>query len=174
MPRGPKRAGADERRYEHKIPSREEILASMEQAGQPLRLEALAPTFGIHTEQHRRALEARMRAMVRDGQLLRNRADEYCLTGHLDVVTGTVLAHRDGYGFLRPDDGSGDLYLGAREMQVLWDGDRVAVRANENAEGARRARRRNPRARKDAHGRPVSPRARIDSGLESGKSKREF
>ena len=76
-----------------------------------------------------------MRAMVRDGQLLRNRADEYCLTRHLDVVTGTVLAHRDGFGFLRPDDGSPDLYLEPRQMQLLWDGDRVAVRANETSRG---------------------------------------
>ena len=136
MPRGPKNADADgERRYEHKIPSRDEILAAMEQDGQPLRLEVLAPRFGIRTEQHRRALEARMRAMVRDGQLLRNRADEYCLTGHLDVVTGTVLAHRDGFGFLRPDDGSSDLYLEARQMKLLWDGDRVAARANETSRG---------------------------------------
>ena len=134
MPRGPKNVGG-EPRYEHKIPSREQILAAMEQAGQPLKLEALAPRFGIRTEQHRRALEARMRAMVRDGQLLRNRADEYCLTGHLDVVTGTVLAHRDGFGFLRPDDKSGDLYLAAREMQVLWDGDRIAARATETSRG---------------------------------------
>jgi ribonuclease R len=136
MPRGPKNTDASgERRYEHKIPSRDEILAAMEQAGQPLKLEALAPRFGIRTEQHRRALEARMRAMVRDGQLLRNRADEYCLTGHLDVVTGTVLAHRDGFGFLRPDDGSDDLYLAAREMQLLWDGDRVAARTTETPRG---------------------------------------
>jgi ribonuclease R len=134
MPRGPKDASG-ERRYEHKIPSREQVLAAMEQAGQPLKLEALAPRFGIRTEQHRRALEARMRAMVRDGQLLRNRADEYCLTGHLDVVTGKVLAHRDGFGFLRPDDGSDDLYLAPREMQLLWDGDRIAARASETPRG---------------------------------------
>ena len=135
MPRTPKDADAREERYEHKIPSREDILAAMEQDGQPLTLEALAPRFGIRTEQHRRALEARMRAMVRDGQLLRNRADEYCLTGHLDVVTGKVLAHRDGFGFLRPDDGSPDLYLAAREMQTLWDGDRIAARANDTPKG---------------------------------------
>jgi ribonuclease R len=136
MPRGPKNGRpSGERQYEHKIPSREQILSAMEQAGQPLKLIALAPRFGIRTEQHRRALEARMRAMVRDGQLLRNRADEYCLTRHLDVVTGTVLAHRDGFGFLRPDDGSDDLYLEARQMQLLWDGDRVAARANETSRG---------------------------------------
>ena len=136
MPRGPKNTrAAGERQYEHKIPSREQILAAMEQAGKPLTLVALAPGFGIRTEQHRRALESRMRAMVRDGQLLRNRADEYCLTRHLDLVTGTVLAHRDGFGFLRPDDGGGDLYLEARQMQLLWDGDRVAARANETSRG---------------------------------------
>jgi ribonuclease R len=136
MPRGPKSHGdSGEPRYEHKIPSRDQILAAMEKAGQPLKLEALAPDFGIRTEQHRRALENRLRAMVRDGQLLRNRADEFCLTGHLDVITGKVLAHRDGFGFLRPDDGSDDLYLAAREMQLLWDGDRVAVRATETPRG---------------------------------------
>src|SRR5262245_56197535 len=107
----------------------------MELAGQPLLLEALAPRFGIKTEQHRRAPEARFRAMVRDGQLLRNRADEVCLTRHLDVVAGVVIAHREGYGFLKPDDGSDDLYLSAREMQTLWEGDRVAVRANETPRG---------------------------------------
>jgi ribonuclease R len=135
MPRGSRRGDGGERRYEHKIPGRDQILAAMEQAKQPLTLEALAPRFGIRTEQHRRALENRLRAMVRDGQLLRNRADEFCLTGHLDVVTGTVLAHRDGFGFLRPDDGSDDLYLAAREMQILWDGDRVAARANDTSRG---------------------------------------
>src|SRR5262245_7558279 len=133
MPRGPKKTSAGgERIYEHKIPSREQILAAMEQAGKPLKLEALAPRFGIRTEQHRRALEARMRAMVRDGQLLRNRADEYCLTGHLDLVTGKVEAHRDGFGFLTPDEGGDDIYLSAREMKLLWDGDRIAVRTSES------------------------------------------
>jgi ribonuclease R len=136
VPRPPRDAKQDgERRYEHQIPSRDEILKAMEQAGKPLLLEALAPRFDIKTEQHRRALEARMRAMVRDGQLLRNRANEFCLTRHLDVVAGVVIAHRDGFGFLKPDDGGDDLYLSAREMQTLWQGDRVAVRANDTPRG---------------------------------------
>ena len=76
-----------------------------------------------------------MRAMVRDGQLLRNRAREYCLTRHLDLVTGKVQAHRDGFGFLTPDDGGDDIYLPFREMKTLWDGDRVAVRTSESPRG---------------------------------------
>jgi ribonuclease R len=125
----------EERRYEHQIPSRDEISKAMEVAGKPLTLEALAPRFDIRTEQHRRALEQRMRAMVRDGQLLRNRANEYCLTRHLDLVTGKVQAHRDGFGFLTPDDGGDDIYLPFREMKTLWDGDRVAVRTSESQRG---------------------------------------
>jgi ribonuclease R len=136
VPRPPRDADrTGQRQYEHQIPSRDEILKAMEQAGKPLLLEGLAPRFGIKTEQHRRALEARLRAMVRDGQLLRNRANEFCLTRHLDVVAGVVIAHRDGFGFLKPDDGSDDLYLSAREMQTLWEGDRVAVRASDTPRG---------------------------------------
>jgi ribonuclease R len=124
-----------ERRYEHQIPSRDDISRMMEQAGRPLTLEALAPRFEISTDQHRRALEARLRAMVRDGQLLFNRAREYCLTRHLDLVTGKVQAHRDGFGFLTPDEGGDDIYLSAREMRTLWDGDRIAVRTRESPRG---------------------------------------
>ncbi len=125
----------EERRYEHQIPSRDEISKAMELAGRPLTLEALAPRFEIHTDQHRRALEQRMKAMVRDGQLLRNRAREFCLTRHLDLVTGTVQAHRDGFGFLTPDGGGDDVYLSGREMRSLWDGDRVAVRTSDSPRG---------------------------------------
>jgi ribonuclease R len=129
-----------ERRYEHPIPSREEITAAMENAGRPLALPALAATVGIHAEPHRRALENRLKAMVRDGQLIRNRAREFCLTRHLDLATGTVLAHRDGYGFLRPDDGGDDIYLPPRDMRALWDGDRVAARVSVGSDGRKEGR----------------------------------
>ena len=128
---------ARESKYEHPIPSREEILKVMEAMGRPLVLVSLAEQFGIRTEPHRRALENRLRAMVRDAQLLRNRAKAYCLTRHLDLVTGRVQAHRDGYGFLIPDDESEDIYLSAREMAPIWDGDRIAVHVSESRRGGR-------------------------------------
>ena len=109
----------------------------MEKAGRPLTLAALATQLRIKTEPHRKSLENRLRAMVRDGQLLRNRAREYCLTGHLDLVTGVVQAHRDGFGFLAPDDGSEDVYLAAREMGSLWNRDRIAVRVSPSPRGGR-------------------------------------
>src|SRR5690606_25498573 len=122
------------------IPSRDEICTAMEQASGPLPLKALANKLGIQTDPHRRALENRLKAMVRDGQLIRNRAGQFCLTRHLDLLTGDVLAHRDGFGFVRPDDGSDDVYLPPRQMRALWDGDRVAVRVSSDRAGRREGR----------------------------------
>jgi len=161
---------AREPKYEHPIPSRDEILKVMEAMGRPLVLVSLAQQFKISTEAHRRALENRLRAMVRDGQLLRNRAKAYCLTRHLDLVTGTVQAHRDGYGFLIPDDEPDDVYLSAREMAPLWDGDRVAVHANESRRGGREGRVAEilERARAEIVGRFTRERG-IDLVLSEGK-----
>jgi ribonuclease R len=114
--------------YEHQIPARQEILAALDGAPGPLALEALGGLFAIRGKQHLRALENRLKAMVRDGQLLRNRAGQFGLTRALEIIAGRVQAHRDGFGFLLRDDGEDDVFLPAREMRVLFDGDRVAIR----------------------------------------------
>jgi len=76
----------------------------------------------------RTLLEDRLYAMVRAGQIIENRRREFCLTAKLDLITGVVIGHRDGFGFVKPDDGGDDVYLSAREMRPLFDGDRVAVK----------------------------------------------
>ncbi|MDO5654276.1 MAG: ribonuclease R [Brachymonas sp.] len=43
-------------------------------------------------------------------------------------ITGTVQGHRDGHGFVVPDDGSPDLYLPPNEMRAVLHRDRVAAR----------------------------------------------
>jgi len=45
-------------------------------------------------------------------------------------IQGRVQGHRDGFGFLIPDDGSGDLFLPAREMQSVMDGDTVLAKVS--------------------------------------------
>lgn len=114
--------------YRHPIPSRAEILEALKVADVPLNLRDVGGRFSIRGQNHLGALKNRLQAMVRDGQLIRNRAKEYCLVERLDLITGRVLAHRDGYGFLQPDDGGEDVYLSAREMRTLMHGDKVAIR----------------------------------------------
>jgi ribonuclease R len=66
--------------------------------------------------------------MEADGELIANRKGELLVVAKLDLVTGIVQGHPDGFGFLVPDDGSTDLFLNPREMHKVLHGDRAAVR----------------------------------------------
>src|SRR5699024_8127570 len=59
----------------------------------------------------------------------------FCLTQRLPVKVGTVLAHRDGFGFLAPEDGTDDIFLPPRTMRDLMHGDRASVRVQKKRDG---------------------------------------
>lgn len=111
--------------YEQPIQSREFILAHLMDRKIPLTEEILAEELGLSTDRDREALRRRLRAMERDGQVVRNRREGYGLPKKMDLVTGRVTAHRDGYGFLAPDGGGVDLFLHASHMASLMHGDRI-------------------------------------------------
>ena len=115
-------------KYENPIPSRELILSALEHAGKPLSRVDIAQAFSLDNEDDLEALRRRLRAMERDGQLLFNRAQQYCLVNNKDLIVGRIIGHPDGFGFVRPDDGSDDLYLSPREMNPLLHNDRAMVR----------------------------------------------
>ena len=114
--------------YKHPIPSRNELIDYLNEAGRPQKTEAILKGFGLKGQRMRSLLVERLDAMVRSGQIIENRRHEYCLIEKLELVTGEVSGHRDGFGFVLPDDGSSDIYLSAREMRAIFDGDRVAVK----------------------------------------------
>ncbi len=107
------------------VPSRAAILEALQ--GTPLTAAELQRALRVD-KRARTAFAARLAAMERDGQVMENRKGEICATAKLDLVTGTVQGHQDGYGFLRPDNGSADLFLSAREMHKVLHGDRVTAR----------------------------------------------
>ena len=124
-------------RYANPIPSREHIRGKLAEAKRPLGFDALARLLGIGDGAERDALGKRLGAMAREGELLVNRADEYCLIDRLPLVVGSVSGHRDGFGFLVPDDGGDDLFLPYREMRMLFHGDRAAARVTGRDERGR-------------------------------------
>src|SRR5690606_31950732 len=113
-------------RYENPIPSREAILATLSEAEGPQKSDEIAAMLGLTEPDRFDALEKRLAAMVRDGQLLRNRRGGHVPAGEVELIAGTVIANPDGFGFMRPDSGAGDdLFLPPYEMRKAMHGDRV-------------------------------------------------
>ena len=115
-------------KYENPIPSREFILAHIAERGEPLDYEQIASELALHDEEPREALRRRLNAMVRDGQLVRNRREGMVLVNHQDLVCGRIIGHSDGFGFLDPDEGGDDLFLSPRQMRGVMNGDRAVAR----------------------------------------------
>ena len=63
--------------YEFKIPERKAILDYLTNCNAPRQLSNIAMHFGLSRSEHRAALNKRLKAMLRDGQLIRNRRDGY-------------------------------------------------------------------------------------------------
>ncbi len=120
-------AAREAAQYENPIPSRELISEILEKASGPLDFQRVASALNITGEEQLEALRRRLRAMVRDGQLIMNRKNEFGLIDKMDLVKGRVQGHRDGFGFLIPSDGGDDIYLTSRQMQKVFDGDEALV-----------------------------------------------
>ena len=117
----------EKERYSHALPSREFVLQILREQGIPTSEQALRELLQI-TEDEAGIFDRRLSAMVREGQIIRNRKGDICVVEKLDVIKGRVLGHSDGFGFLIPDDRSGDVFLSAKEMHKVLHGDRVIVR----------------------------------------------
>lgn len=114
--------------YANPIPSREFILQLLEQIGEPIGHLALCEQMKLTSEEQIEALRRRLIAMSRDGQIISNRRGLFGLAAHMDLLKGRIQGNKDGYGFFIPEDGSGDMFLGTREMEKLFDGDEVLAR----------------------------------------------
>ncbi len=121
-------ASREQDRYAHPIPSREIILGVLDAADAPMKFGTIADQLDLHEERDLDALRRRLRAMQRDGQLISGRRGAYGVPKRMDLLHCRVMGHRDGYGFARPLQEEGDdLFLSAREMYQVFDGDEVLV-----------------------------------------------
>lgn len=120
-------ASREAERYDHPIASREAIMDLLRDADGPLNQDQVAKRLRLTEERDLEALRRRLRAMQRDGQLHVDRRGAYGLVEALNLLRCRVQGHRDGYGFAQPQTGEEDLYLSARQMRSLFDGDTVLV-----------------------------------------------
>jgi ribonuclease R len=121
-------AAREAARYEQPIASREMLLQILAAHDGPMTADALAQKLALTEPDRFDALSKRLGAMVRDGQLLQNRKGAFAPAARMDLIPGVVIANPDGFGFLRPDAGTGkndDLFLPPFEMRKVMHGDRV-------------------------------------------------
>jgi ribonuclease R len=102
----------------------------LRQEDRPLGFDDLAARAGATSESARQRLLEELHGLVQSGELVHNRRDEYCLRERLPLIVGTVSGHRDGHGFLHPDDRSAPIILPYRQMREVMHGDRAAVRVS--------------------------------------------
>jgi len=105
----------------------ESVLAELERLGVPVDPAALAERLGV-TADARSAFERLIGRMEQAGTVIRNRRGHVCIVGKLDLLTGRVQGHPDGYGFLVLDAGGPDAFIGPRQMHKALHGDRVMAR----------------------------------------------
>lgn len=135
-------AAREAARYDNPVPSRELIIQLLNDQGKPLTVRELRGSLGVTEEEDKIAFERRLGAMIRDGQLVKNRKGQFGLASRMDLICGRIQGHRDGFGFVIPEQRDiEDLFVSPRQMLAVMDGDRVLVTAEgRNRFGKREAR----------------------------------
>jgi ribonuclease R len=113
------------RQYDTVIPERVAIAALIEQ--QPgIGIAKIARVLNVE----RNAVDGltrRVDAMLRDGELTLKSSGQLYVGKPRELQTGKLFRHRDGYGFITPDEGGGDdLYVASHNLAGAMHGDTVA------------------------------------------------
>ena len=112
-------------KYDNPIPSREFILNLIRENNAPMNREEILTALSIHDEKQIEGICRRLRAMENDGQLVFTKRKRYALPEKLDLLKGTVIGHREGFGFLQVEGQKDDLFIPNHQMQRVMHGDFV-------------------------------------------------
>ena len=96
--------------------------------------------------EERRQLAGRLQAMVKSGRLVETSRDRFTLAEHAagqpNLIAGRLTMHRDGYGFVIPNEGQrttieGDIYVAPQAIGSAMHGDQVLVELGRRKEDGR-------------------------------------
>ncbi|AEO08895.1 VacB protein [Buchnera aphidicola str. Ak (Acyrthosiphon kondoi)] len=110
-------------KYKNPIPSREYISSWLKKYSDLISQKKIEKKFSIYNQEEKKALRRRLRAMERDGQVIYTKNRCYIASESLKVIKGTVIGHKDGYGFLRTETLKDDLWLSSEQMKFCIHGD---------------------------------------------------
>ena len=118
----------EKEKYQNPVASREFLLELLVKAKKPLSFLEFCQLLNAKDEDSRIGIQRRLRAMEREGQVEFNRDKKYAKLKSEDLIQGRVIGHRDGFGFLKRDDGEKDLFIHNAQMSMVLHGDLVLVK----------------------------------------------
>ncbi len=80
-------------------------------------------------------LKAALEGLEASGRIYRVKGNRYALPDRLDLVVGVASLTRSGDAFVRPDAGTGDVFVPSHLLGSALDGDRVVARIEERPHG---------------------------------------
>jgi ribonuclease R len=103
----------------------EKIIEFLVKKDKPVKLNEFLKETDVDTK----SLKKSLKSLIKNGQIIKLKSNKYCLTKNLDVLTGTIDGHPDGYAFFVPDDETlDDVFIPPKKMNGAVHKDRVAVR----------------------------------------------
>ena len=106
---------------------KEAILSALgAQSYRPLKPKELAKSMEVPPSDYA-VFRRQLRAMLHAGELIRLRRGRIAAPGKLDLIRGRVHAHRRGFAFVIPEDGSTDIYIDPDHVKTAMHGDMVLV-----------------------------------------------
>ncbi len=107
----------------------------LQSRGTPLSGRQILSHFQLSRDERQHALQL-LDSMAEEGLVRRVRKGLYALPKSTDMVVGKVSVHRQGYGFVVPEDRNRpDVFVPARFMREVMNGDRVAVQVQRSSKG---------------------------------------
>jgi len=100
-------------------------------------MKELIKNFNISSE-NRNSFRTLIRGLASDGEIIKIKGNRFGLPEKMNLVTGVVQGHPDGYGFVIPEDGGEDLFINPRSMREVMHGDKVICRAESAQKGGKK------------------------------------
>lgn len=118
----------EKEKYENPVASREYLLELLTKGDKPLSFLEFCHLLNAEDEDSRIGIQRRLRAMEREGQVEFNRDKKYAKLKLEELIKGRIIGHRDGFGFLKREDGEKDLFVHNAQMATVLHGDIVLVK----------------------------------------------
>ena len=86
----------------------------------------------------RKEMKKILEKMVHGGDLIKIKGGRFGVPSKMNLVTGRLQGHPDGYGFVIPEEGSVDVYVNGRNFKGAMHDDHVVVRVDRVKSGGKK------------------------------------